>query len=748
MDKLLKFIFDIVIAIVLMFGAVLIYFGLRTESVIGTMDTMITEEFLTGIKKNGCLEHDQYEEYLHRLSLTDTIYDLRFEHEYSIWEPEYRMRTIEEIIEAQKAAYTGENIYHYREVTTSRPDVTDPIDNSGLTMNTETNESVLAGAVNTPSTGHTHTDSCYAGHIHKGDRAFTHTHAHTAAAGCKRYMWCAGADVTCHSCGASYYWTIVTRDPDGRNLDTPTMPVNWCISCGAGTVTNTLGVNKYAYSCGYNIHTTDDMNSDEVAFGVTMTYPGMSYPQNTNSATYTSGCYTYHQSNDWRSLKRYSGYGVWINEAEVFDAVLRRSSSFCDIPARYEKEYWASDREGLGETKRYEIDYAARVLGRYSVVYDFKYYGWYSSQSHPKNDWPNGISGAETAYLFSSFHSSIERYAGGTAFKGDVSDSWRYRYTGTDLHICGFDHSMGVNRWVPTCGLEEDTRLVCPDKVVSITPTHPLQSVYTNEPLITTVRATYADGSEKTVLAAADFSTGTPVSNKRVTLSYADSLGNTKTCTITVNVVPRNRACANGHLYNLSPDGSDPGCPFCHAYVANLRILHPPISTFTITIGTTLKENGLKLLVTYMNGRTETITEGYVDNLDKQYLGTKMVTIGYKGASTQLLVTTVCAKMVCDVCGFLYDLYPDGTNPGCPRCISKIPIFTGNILEYEGKEYTDEILERMYEKGSYDLTMDNTFSIWLKNKSPNVARSLLKKLYPSLSKEWMSRRFNENIKAK
>jgi hypothetical protein len=126
----------------------------------------------------------------------------------------------------------------------------------------------------------------------------------------------------------------------------------------------------------------------------------------------------------------------------------------------------------------------------------------------------------------------------------------------------------------------------------------------------------------------------------------------------------------------------------------------------TITIGTTLHDNGVKLLVTYYDGHTETITGGYDDNLDKQYLGTKPVTIGYKGVTTQIMVTTVCAKMTCERCGFLYELYPDGSNPGCPRCISKTPVFTGNVLKYEEINYTNDILEELYEKG-----FDGIFSI-------------------------------------
>ena len=81
-----------------------------------------------------------------------------------------------------------------------------------------------------------------------------------------------------------------------------------------------------------------------------------------------------------------------------------------------------------------------------------------------------------------------------------------------------------------------------------------------------------------------------------------------------------------------------------------------------------------------MDGHTELLTSGYIDNLDRAYLGTKPVTIGYKGATTTVLVTTVCDSMTCDVCGYEYKLYPDGSNPGCPKCIQRVPIFTGNIM--------------------------------------------------------------------
>jgi hypothetical protein len=338
----------------------------------------------------------------------------------------------------------------------------------------------------------------------------------------------------------------------------------------------------------------------------------------------------------------------------------------------------------------------------------------------------------------------------GQMFPGGL-DSRVVWYSGASTQytqLCNFDHSLGINRWITTCGQVENATLVCPDKVIRIVPTNATQSVYTNEALITTVKATYQDGSTRIVLANTSFMTGTTILNKIVTLTYTDALGGSKTCSTTVNVVPRNKVCSNGHTYNLNTDGSDPGCIFCRAYVGNIRIIVPSVSTMTITIGSTLHENGLGLLVTYKDGHTETLTEGYEDNLHNQYLGTKMVTIGYKGATTQILVTTVCAKLTCDICGFQYELYPDFTNPGCPKCISKTPVFTGDILQYDSINYTEDILQTMYNDGIYRLNKDDMLNITVENRSSSLVRNLLGKIYPNMPDQWLHLESSETIRAK
>ena len=144
----------------------------------------------------------------------------------------------------------------------------------------------------------------------------------------------------------------------------------------------------------------------------------------------------------------------------------------------------------------------------------------------------------------------------------------------------------------------------------------------------------------------------------------------------------------------------------------------------------------------------EEVSSGYIDNLDTGYLGTQAVTIGYKGASITVLVTTIRATMICEICGYLYELYPDGTNPGCPRCIQQTPVFTGNIMEYDHLINSEKILEELYDKGQYRFNVDDVFSIRVSNKTSNIARKLLRKIYPSISDKWFALEKNEYIMSK
>jgi len=581
MNKVWPLIIDIFIGILIMFVCVAIYFGIRTETMKKSVIKEMVRDFLSNAKREGCITEDAYEELLDRLYLTNEIYHIELEHIHEIAEPEYRFRTLEEVIEEQNSSYTGKNEYHYREVITTPPEVDDPVYPGEL--NTETNESVLESAVNTPADpNHVHTDECYHGTKH------VHTGSPTSGGGCY------GEQITYPGtiCGASFTGGY-NRSESGYTV---------CPSCG-----NVIPRNR-------------------IVFILTCT------------RGHTSG---FVVSDTWSC----------VNCKVSYSAPSESPPSVC-------------------QSTYYQVEYKLNCGKTEGAYYD-----------------SNG------------------------------------------------------NQVFP----------ICDQKVLSITATHPVQTVAIGDPLITTVRATYLDGSTKVVLGTSDFSTANPCQHATATIIYNYTLdGKTYTlaCTIDVTVIPRRKSCSRGHTYNLKADGSDPGCPYCRAWVDNIRVIYPSVSRMTIVIGTTLQDNGVTLLVTYMDGRTETITSGYDDNLDTAYLGTMTVTIGYKGAVTYLTVTTVCAKAVCEICGREYSLYPDGSDPGCPYCIQKTPVFTGNVLIYEEKVYTDEILDKINRAGRYDMQTGDTLSVRVKNKSSSAARKALHKIFPSLSDNWFIYKESEKIGVK
>jgi hypothetical protein len=537
-------IIDIFAGFLIIFIGLVLYFGLRRETVMKSMYEEITEEFISNVKRSGKITIDDYEKHMERMGIGNSLFNISFEHRYTIFEPEYRYRTLAEIIEEQNKAYPGSNNYHYKEVVTEKPYVYDPI-NEGELSN-ETNESVMKKSETTPpDPNHIHGDDCYQGKKHTHDSSCPRTYH-----GVSSKTIASSTDFEYHSgCGGTmYYYAFVTQ----------------CNNCGA----------YFSYS-----------------------------------QTGCSGnCGTY----------------------------LSTSSGGCSCTGYY--------TYSCGKTG-----------GRY---YD-----------------DNG----------------------------------------------------------------NEVGLSCNSIVVSLAPTHPIQTVYIKEPLITTARATYMDGSIKTVVCTTEFSTSVLKKDQAVILKYSYSINGvsySKDCEIRVTTLPRHKTCSRGHAYNLNQDASDPGCPYCRQWVDHLSIIEPNTSPIVIIIGTRLQDNGVKLLVTYMDGHTELLTSGYIDNLDRAYLGTKPVTIGYKGATTTVLVTTVCDSMTCDVCGYEYKLYPDGSNPGCPKCIQRVPIFTGNIMEYETINHTEEILKHLYNKGYYILDVNDIFTISVTNKSTNMARQFLKIIYPSLSDRW------------
>ena len=562
--KSFEHVIDYVVAIFVLFLFPLIYFGLKQDLLTQTVVKMDTKQLVDDVRGKGYLTKEMFDHYLEKVGSTGVLYDIGLEHRERSYEPEYRFRTVDEIIEEQNKEFGGSNVYHFYPVLTNIPAVTDPVDNSGLTMNTETNESILATAVNTPpSPSHVHSDACYHGikHIHTGSS--------TSGGGCY------GSSTTqLRECGSTRAWLRHTN-------------VYRCTVCNSSIT----GGSPEGMACWKNdggVYTFAYVSSGWQCYGCNYTKPGENNPPCTekiSSTVYSLNC---------------------------------------------------------GKT--------------------------------------------EGAY-----------YNGNTQV-------------------------------YPICG----------QQVVSIAATHPIQTVYINDPLITTVTATYADGSTRVVVGTTTCSTANSIQNQIVELTYSvvvEGVIIIKTCNIVISIIPKTKTCNNGHSYNLNYDGSDPGCIYCKSWLSSLVVLTPDSGSITIYRGTTLPENGVVLQATYMDGSVEQVSSTFIDNLDTNYIGTQNVTMSYKGMYVYLTVLTKRNQILCSICNRSYELYPDDTNPGCPHCASLTPIFTGKVMEYDNRSYTDEILQELYEgSGTYYFNSTDYLILSVKNKSRSWGNRLVRNLYSNLGK--------------
>ena len=143
-----------------------------------------------------------------------------------------------------------------------------------------------------------------------------------------------------------------------------------------------------------------------------------------------------------------------------------------------------------------------------------------------------------------------------------------------------------------------------------------------------------------------------------------------------------------------------------------------------------LETEGVGLIAIYLDGHTEYVYNGYVDNLDPDYVGTQTVTIGYKGLTTTLTVQVRRNRKQCDVCGLYYDLYMDDSDPGCPYCKAKVPVFTGNIMKYTAATYYDEIVTELYEgSGTYYFRRGDVFTVTAVSQESKASRTVFGRLF-------------------
>jgi hypothetical protein len=618
---------DIVIAVVVMFLFPVIYFSQKSDSVIQALVEQETKSFVDEVREKGYFSEDMYNKYLHNVSKMGVKPKIEIEQTCSTLEPEYRFRTLDEIIHENDNAYGGTNQYHYFPVTSTVPTVYDPINNGGL--NTETNESVLANAVNTPaSPTHTHTDECYAGHRHNEN--------------------CVMAGDT----NVSVYISYAKTKRSSYDTAYDTHYYIHCANCNSVIAQYSIGSSKYGYTSVIN------------------EYLDFVYTSYKNGSP---------ESTTYRSKHFFDNNGMFLTPEEMTEIKTLRTMASNINTILY------SEMESKGRHSGEYYSYEESNGNIYIRTYPFK--------------WTAG----DFRSIDENFNYQYHKYLG-----------------------CVFCGVYGENY---SCGKVQDENPVCNQKIVSITPTHPTQVVYVGEPLITTAIATYLDGSTRTIVCSTSFSTTDVGQSQTATLTYNYTIAGKSysiSTTITISVIPRVKTCTNGHTYNLNNDSSDPGCPYCRAWLQDLRVIHPETGNITIYRGTTLEDNGVMVLATYMDGHTEILTSGFINNLDISYVGNQTVTITYKGKYTYLYVTTRRNLMKCSECGNYYELYPDDTDPGCPYCEAKMPVFTGHVLKYDSKTYHNEIMQKVIDEGIYYFSDDDYISININGEDSGWVNMLLR----------------------
>lgn len=712
-------ILSFILGILLMFLASQLYFSLKQDVLTQEVVQQETLSVTDTICEHGEISEFTISQYLKSLSITNSLYDIDIVHKKLALEPEYRFKTAEEIIADQNHNYTGENVYHDSEVITEQPEVINR-EPDGLSVTTDTNESVMATAHDTgPSEGHVHSSACNIGHLHSGEPYFYINHAHDYST-CHQYVSSITMTYYCMACCqdgqkllVSNYWN------DGHVVNAYHSPPfdGTCANCGSTMLIHQNQITEYSYSCGYNKDIDGDSYFDAVSFGQTYTYK-TTEPESEKLHTYDNGCYHYHKSqtreysSDYYDSSEKKSNNYWL----LYDLSNGNVRKYCGIPLYYTLVFdWVYN----GWNCTHQATYKAVVESDDTVHFEYVDYYPSSDEAH----YPQILTADQMRSYQYSTRGFFNTYTTGTNYD---SGNQYIKMWGGYINLCSEIYHDG---WSLSCGLEENSHCVCNEIITSISPTHPTQTIYNGNALITTLVVHYLDGSTKTVIGSASFDVNHIGNGQTATISYS-GLNTSKetqtfTASIQVNVIPKKKTCSNGHNYWLNDDGSDTGCPYCKAWLSSLSIVSPVSGSLEIVQGTTLEENGVKLLATYMDGREEYLTTGYVHNLDHIYIGEKPVTIGYKGKTVSLMVTVKRKVRRCTICGRYYELYPDGTDPGCPYCQALIPVFTGNVMHYYTEYTTEEIMDVINAKGSYPLSQGDEITISVHNTSQTLASKLL-----------------------
>lgn len=687
MNKVLTDIFEVICAILVMFLCVIIYFSFKDTELERINAEKYVNDLSGQIEATGVLTEEQWNTFLELLDGTNVRYDISLEHRYEVKAPEYRLRTVEEIIRSQNQAYTG----------------------SGAVETTDTNQSVIESYVPIDaSPDHVHTSECYLGHRH-GDNYYTsyiHHHTdeclytgntdvlidikivyssssnvrtgypetYTSSLGTTYYAYCHECKELLYECsfggGASYYgssfgWNHkVCNQPEAKTSIPPDAELGsytnwlseqaigkseWVVDEDESGYTFTPIDDKYSYREEYS-RTSKHIKAE----GIRFTLEKFPYTQ------YYKGCTTDNCMKQSKTTTYSCGFteGQEIKELHECHEVVVSDYPMVDIEMECEDGSILYDRGGAPIYHKH-VKICCAECGRVLLEYH-QYYASlcdfetnvsgtniegatiYTVEEVAKNnqvvtgkewnDYLNSCEGTETEISLADYHGS-SNYIGTYATKVCKNIEFTLSgflysrpFTGCSCGALTYGSHIEYD-----CGLEQDEETICNHMVDLMVPTNAKQVVRRGSGIVTTAIVTMKDGSTNIVVCSATGYDPTKIGDQTVKLSYQYTVGN--------------------QTYKLQSD----------------------------------------------------------------------------------IEVSVFGKITCSICGFEYELYPDGSDPGCPNCISKTPIFTENILVYEEKKYTNEILETIEQHGFYKLRKNDSLQIKLESKKKTVSNILLNKLFQNRS---------------
>ena len=423
---------------------------------------------------------------------------------------------------------------------------------------------------------------------------------------------------------------------------------------------------------------------------------------------------------------------VWYEYDQNGNATRRRSSGYLE---RGKRNYWGGSY-GLG------LDFSTADRNTIKSLYNTisKIGAWQYTNTF--------VSGMRTYYYTSVTDPVI------TSIPVRSSSTLEGTITWIPFMGCPYCGTFGTR----SCGEEEDTTPDCDRVVTSITATNPSQTVRIGESIITTATATYLDGHTGIVNCTSNFN---PYQSgpQKVTLTYSGLVHNAKTqgsvtCTVNVTVIskildyitvtpvsqiiPRMGVPAYTVTAHYK-DGTSTVLTSGQYSVSALNTSTAGVKTATITYtegGITkkaavtvyvdsissisispeelsveryTKADALPLSVTavYLYSAGKVLTGGYtISGYSPSVTGDQTITVTYTEngttVSAKALIHVTPLHKTCPVCGKVYELNPDDTDPGCPYCkdiITGITVTPGEAEITQGESLPVSV-KAIYRDGS------------------------------------------------